>query len=76
LQIDLTITDQTMPDMTGLKLAQRVLSVRKDLPIILSSGYSEAVLVCEAAEAGIRAVVTKLVTKKELAEIIWRVLDG
>ncbi|CEK20720.1 response regulator with CheY-like receiver, AAA-type ATPase, and DNA-binding domains [Chthonomonas calidirosea] len=36
--IDLVITDITMPDMTGLELAQRLLIERPELPIILVSG--------------------------------------
>jgi CheY-like chemotaxis protein len=32
-----------MPDMTGLALARSLLAVRKDLPIILATGYSETI---------------------------------
>ncbi len=71
---DLLITDQTMPDMTGLALAQRLLAVRKDLPIILTTGYSETVSPEKAKKAGIREFVMKPVTKKEIAEAIKRVL--
>jgi PAS domain S-box-containing protein len=39
--IDLMITDQAMPGMTGLELAARVKQQRPDLPIILASGYAE-----------------------------------
>lgn len=35
------ITDQTMPELTGLELATLVHGIRPDLPIILCSGYSE-----------------------------------
>ncbi|NIA05981.1 MAG: PAS domain S-box protein, partial [Proteobacteria bacterium] len=37
---DLVITDQTMPEMTGVQLAGELLGVRPDLPIILCTGYS------------------------------------
>ena len=37
-RFDLVITDQTMPDMTGLTLAQKMLEVREELPIILCTG--------------------------------------
>lgn len=36
--IDLVVTDITMPDMTGLELARRLLVERPELPIILLSG--------------------------------------
>jgi PAS domain S-box-containing protein len=75
-RFDLVITDQTMPDVTGIALAQKVLSVRKEMPIILSTGYSEMVSAENAKEVGIRAFVMKPMVKKELAETIRRVLDG
>jgi len=75
-QFDAVITDQTMPDMTGVVLAQKVLAVRKDMPIILCTGYSEAVSAEKAKEVGIAAFVMKPVVKKELAETIRKVLDS
>jgi len=37
-QIDLVITDQTMPNMTGRELAHQLREISPDLPIILMSG--------------------------------------
>ena len=34
-QIDLVITDMTMPRMTGDRLAEEILKIRPDMPIIL-----------------------------------------
>ena len=39
--LDLLITDQAMPHMTGLQLAQAVHAERPALPIILATGYAE-----------------------------------
>jgi len=39
--IDLLITDQAMPNMTGTQLVQEVTSLRPTLPIILATGYGE-----------------------------------
>lgn len=39
--LDLLITDQAMPHMTGLQLAQAVQAERPTLPIILATGYAE-----------------------------------
>ncbi len=38
LAIDLLLTDQTMPGMTGIELATRVRGLRPSLPILLMSG--------------------------------------
>jgi PAS domain S-box-containing protein len=72
---DLVITDQTMPEMTGIALANKLMAIRKDIPIILCTGYSETVSPGKAREAGIREFVMKPVTKKELALTIRRVLE-
>jgi CheY-like chemotaxis protein len=40
-KIDLLITDQSMPDMTGSELASRVRAEKAHLPIILATGYAE-----------------------------------
>src|SRR5271157_232333 len=75
-QYDLVITDQTMPKMTGLTLAERLLDIRSDIPIILCTGHSETASPQKAKEVGIRAFVMKPVMKKELAETLRRVLDN
>jgi signal transduction histidine kinase/ActR/RegA family two-component response regulator len=75
-RFDLVITDQTMPDVTGLMLARKMLAVRKDTPIILCTGYSDMISAETAKEAGISAFLMKPVAKKELAETIRRVMDG
>jgi len=51
-RIDLLITDQTMPKMTGLQLAARARALLPDLPVILCSGYSE-VLTMEKVQQNI-----------------------
>jgi PAS domain S-box-containing protein len=73
---DLIITDQTMPRMTGTELAQEVMAVRKNIPVILCSGYSEMVNREQAKELGIREFIMKPVSRNELAEAIRRVLDA
>ena len=41
--IDLLITDQTMPDMTGKELVENVRSLNQTLPVIICTGYSEQI---------------------------------
>lgn len=42
-KFDLVITDQSMPHMTGMQLAQEFRHLRPDIPIILCTGYRETV---------------------------------
>jgi len=74
-QFDLVITDTTMPDMTGDRLAHKLMEVRPDIPVILCTGYSERICEKGAMAIGIRAFVVKPVVKSEIAETIRKVLD-
>jgi CheY-like chemotaxis protein len=75
-RFDLVITDQTMPEMTGLELAKKVLSIRPDMPIILCTGFSHQVDAETAKQAGIKAFVMKPLVKREIAKTVRDVLDG
>ena len=39
-RFDLVVTDQTMPEMTGVELTREILAIRPDMPIIMCTGYS------------------------------------
>ncbi|OLP52707.1 hypothetical protein BJF92_14995 [Rhizobium rhizosphaerae] len=40
-EIDLLVTDQSMPGMTGLELASAARAARPDLPILIATGYGD-----------------------------------
>jgi PAS domain S-box-containing protein len=71
---DLVITDMTMPQMTGDKLATAILDIRSDTPIILTTGFSNQINEAKARLMGIRALITKPVNRNELAMIVRSVL--
>jgi YesN/AraC family two-component response regulator len=73
---DLVITDQTMPQTTGIELARRMLSLRPETTVILYTGYSYVVNEESARAAGVRAFVMKPLTKREMARTVREVLDG
>jgi len=72
---DLLITDQTMPDLSGVKLAEEVLHIRPDMPIVICTGYSTVLSKEKTIEMGIRKYLTKPVNNKELARTVRSVLD-
>ena len=72
---DLVITDQTMPHFLGAELAKEILKLRPNIPVILCTGYSEAITPEKAKAAGIRALIMKPFIPRQLAETIRRVLD-
>jgi PAS domain S-box-containing protein len=68
--VDLVITDQVMPQTTGLQLAETIQKEWPDLPVILATGYAE---MKPGAGAGFRKL-SKPFTEAELAEEVSRVL--
>jgi len=72
---DLVITDQTMPQMTGVRLAEELLRIRPDLPVILCTGFSEAVDANGAQASGICQFLMKPFSVKEMAETMRRALE-
>ncbi len=73
--IDLVLTDQTMPDLTGIDLACAMLAYRPDIPIILSTGYSNLVDEDAARRAGVRRLLLKPVPAKVLSDIVGEYLS-
>ncbi|HXK47618.1 MAG TPA: response regulator [Deltaproteobacteria bacterium] len=74
-RFDLVITDMTMPGLTGDKVAQRLMSIRHDIPIILCTGYSEHMTKELARSIGIREFLLKPIEMGELAKTVRKVLD-
>lgn len=73
--LDLLMTDENMPDLPGHELAREVRRVRPDLPVIICTGYSDAVSTREMRSAGVRAVVRKPLLLEELGEIVQNALS-
>ncbi len=74
-RFDLVITDQTMPEITGDLLAQKVMRIRPGIPVILFTGYSDIVSRERFSALGIRDCLMKPLTRQDLAESIRRIFD-
>jgi PAS domain S-box-containing protein len=75
-QFDLVLTDLTMPGMTGDTLAQEIRAVRREIPIILSTGFGLSLTDEAAEELGLSAVLLKPVGSAELLSTVRRTLDS
>ncbi len=73
---DLVLTDMTMPNMTGDRLAGELMKIRPDIPVILCTGYSKKLSEENIAKIGIKAFVMKPFVRSELAKTIRKVLDN
>ena len=74
-QFDLVITDMTMPNMTGDKLAKEIMGIRADIPVVLCTGYSERIGRESAEKRGLRGFVMKPLSMNELANAIRNGID-
>jgi len=75
-KFSLVITDQTMPNMTGIQFARELKKIRKDIPIILCTGFSESVNEENFKNQGIDAFVMKPIIRKEIAKVIRDVIEN
>ncbi len=75
LAFDLVLTDQTMPGITGFELATHISNLRSDIPIILSTGYSQALDNNELRTAGISHFLPKPIKIHDLAALLCEITE-
>jgi DNA-binding NtrC family response regulator len=73
--VDLLISDQSMPGLSGVALAIRLHRLKPNLPIILCSGYSDGIDRSEVFLRGIRRYFTKPVPTNELLNAVAEELE-
>lgn len=71
---DVVITDQSMPNLSGVELSAQLLKIRPDIPIILCTGYSNKITEKEAIRMGIKKYMSKPFDTKQLERCIRDVL--
>jgi PAS domain S-box-containing protein len=72
---DLVITDMTMPGLRGDRLIGELFKVRKNIPVILCTGYSESMTEDRAKSIGAVELIMKPFELKTLANAIRNALD-
>lgn len=73
--IDLVITDQTMPKLTGLDLAEEIRRRHPHIPVILCTGYSDKLNYDIAREAGACDLLMKPVDLHDLSVAVRCALE-
>ncbi len=73
---DLLITDMTMPQMTGVELARKVMDLKPDFPVVLCTGYSELINKESALELGIKEFISKPVVMSKMVTVIKKILQN
>ncbi|MBC8182465.1 PAS domain S-box protein [candidate division KSB1 bacterium] len=72
---DVVISDQTMPDMSGVQLSKELLNIRPDIPIILCTGYSDSISQEKTIEMGINGFIEKPFLQNDISVIIRQALN-
>ncbi|MBM9513526.1 hybrid sensor histidine kinase/response regulator [Desulfogranum marinum] len=74
-RIDLVITDLTMPHFTGLQLLARVRQINDQLPVIVTTGFSEQLDIDKSSALGVNEYLAKPVLMEDLGRSVRSVLD-
>jgi signal transduction histidine kinase/CheY-like chemotaxis protein len=73
---DLVITDQTMPRMSGLQLAEEISRMKAAPPVVLFTGYADAIDPARLSAAGVKGLVHKPLDLGELRTVIAGYLNS
>jgi len=74
-KLDIILTDLKMPGINGLELAQKIIKMYLDIPIVLITGLNDLSLVKKALEIGVSDYIVKPITVDELPVVIERNLQ-
>jgi len=69
-QFDLIVTDLTMPAISGTELASKMSAIKPNIPIILTTGFSEKITTATCKQWNISTVINKPFSIHELLDTI------
>jgi CheY-like chemotaxis protein len=75
-EIDLVLTDVIMPKLTGVELAEKLLEIRPEMPLIFMSGYPDDQLSTGSAIRAGRRFLRKPLLPDALSTAVREVLDS
>lgn len=75
MHFDLLITDNLMPNMTGLELAEQILTIRSNLPVLMVLGPGETISSEEMRMRGVTRVVPKPYESGALEVTVKEIID-
>ena len=72
--IDLVLSDQTMPNLTGIELSKKIFKISKEIPVIICSGYSNDFEEQVKSDVNIKVYMEKPINSDKLLAAIDMVL--
>ncbi|MBU1194052.1 MAG: cache domain-containing protein [Proteobacteria bacterium] len=73
---DIVVSDMAMPNLPGDKLAAELIRIRPDIPILICTGFSEAMTEEKITAAGIRGLLMKPIITRDFVRMIRKILDN
>ncbi len=74
-KVDIVVTDTTMPYLSGVDLAEEIMAISPNTPVILCTGFTTIISAEEAKDRGIRDFVMKPFKINEIASMVRKILD-
>jgi PAS domain S-box-containing protein len=68
------VTDLSMPSMSGIEFAAHILSLRPEVPVVMTSGYVRAKDRESVMKTGVRDLLLKPNTVEELGDVLHRLM--
>ncbi len=75
-QFDVLILDLNMPHLNGFELAERIFNIREDIPVILTTGFSDLIDPQRIEELGFHSLLLKPYRINDLSRIIAEILQN
>jgi CheY-like chemotaxis protein/anti-sigma regulatory factor (Ser/Thr protein kinase) len=75
-RFDAVLTDDSMPELTGIDFAREIAQLRPEVPVVLMSGFGGLQLHERARGAGIRELLGKPLQRKDLAQCFGRIFPS
>ena len=73
---DLVITDNNMPNLSGIQLAAEIAKLKSEIPVILMSGDSCISLKKKAIALGLKGCIAKPFSLADIVDAVRKVLTG
>ncbi|MCD6598261.1 MAG: response regulator, partial [Bacteroidales bacterium] len=72
---DLIVSDQTMPNMLGTDMVEKMKQLRPDLKAVIITGFGDSITEEVAKNKGINAIVIKPLILSKFSNLIRKILD-
>ena len=74
-EVDIIISDYSMPQMSGLEIAEKLNAAGINIPIILTSGFFGENIEDRVKYVGITELIAKPINSYQIMEAIHRIMD-